>query len=163
MKCCDARRLTALRLGHDATDPTDWESVRRHLSSCPDCQSHYQSLKLALAAIEQSEGPDTYESRDSLWPALAQRLDLPRRRPAAFARQRWMPLLSVAAASLLLAVVWFKPQVPHPSAPHAAPQHRSVSPFAELPSHPQLRPSREAREAEERARRGRQATETPHL
>jgi len=105
MKCREAKAEIALYLGHDQSDRSVWEEVRRHVSTCEGCRSHYHSMKSALSALEASETEATYEVRSSIWPELSKRLDTPQSPPKS-APRRWVPLASVMVACLTFVAVF---------------------------------------------------------
>ena len=119
MNCRDARTEIALSLGHDETDESRWEEVRRHVSTCVPCRVHYRRLKEALSALDHADPPSTYETRDSLWPELASRLDAQPRRASSSGYGNWLPYASFIMACMLFVVVWT--YQPNPPANHSAP------------------------------------------
>lgn len=140
----------ALHLGHDESDPGDWEPVRRHVSACAECRVHYRNLKSSLAVFEQVDSESTYEVQGTLWPEVKSRLrKLPgqRQEPKPLA---WAPWVSFAIACVLFLAVWIVP--PHQSGAVSTESHseRTLgSPFAQLLNQPQSRKERDIQEQSE--------------
>ncbi|SFI07841.1 hypothetical protein [Planctomicrobium piriforme] len=160
MKCREAKREIALHLGHDQCEKFAWEEVRRHVAACADCREQYRQLKTALAVIEKSEAPASYEVRNSLWPELEARLDAPRAKSDLKSSKAWVPLVSVAAACLLFLTVHLTAPAPQGQPLPPAPVNRQM--MSPIPGWPEenSRLSREAREAKERAERARELAPT---
>lgn len=112
MNCREAKTELALLVGNDLPDPADREALKRHVSTCPTCRAQYRQLKQAFSVLEQSEKECTYETRDSLWPAVSARLTKRRSEPQLNLR-KWWPLGSFLAACLLVAF-FLQPIQQHP-------------------------------------------------
>jgi len=111
MTCEQIQNDIALWAGNDAT-PQEAEVVRQHLATCPGCRAHAQRLKTAMAMIGRSSPEPTYDTVDSLWPAIARRLpQRPRKSPEPTWR-KWAPSVAatVVAAGVMLAVVVMPPR-----------------------------------------------------
>ncbi|MCA9025417.1 MAG: zf-HC2 domain-containing protein [Planctomycetaceae bacterium] len=118
MNCKQAQHDIALWVGHDLDDASEKEAVRRHITTCPDCRTHYRQMKSTLSLLERADRPATYVSSDSLWPELATRIShsahrvSPRSNPNRFTG--WAPMIAMTAACcILLLVVNQQPQAPH--------------------------------------------------
>ena len=95
----------ALAAGEDL-DQTTWLQVERHLAECPECREFQKQMTAAMDKLLSVPEPFSEEDESSLWPAVAQRIEV--LRAAGSLRQRavnWMPLVAVTAACLLVAVV----------------------------------------------------------
>ncbi len=108
MKCREAKSNMALYLGHDLPDKSQWEEVRRHVSTCVACRVHYKRLKDSMSTLEKSQAEATYEVRSSIWPELSNRLDDQKSRPK-LSNKTWLPMASVMVAALLFVAVMLQP------------------------------------------------------
>ncbi|AMV19896.1 anti-sigma factor family protein [Planctomyces sp. SH-PL14] len=110
MNCEQIQNDIALWVGNDLP-PDEAESIRRHVAACPECRAQARRVKSALEVVGRSIPEPTYDTADSLWPAISQRLpQRPRKRPDA-AWKRWAPSLvaTVAAAGVMVAVMVIPP------------------------------------------------------
>ena len=106
MTCEQIQNDIALWAGNDLA-PQEAEEVRRHLTRCPACRTQAQKLKATLATISRSTPEPTYDSADSLWPAIARRLPhRPRKKPD-LAWRKWLPSIAatVVAAGVTIALL----------------------------------------------------------
>lgn len=119
MNCRESKVAIALHLGHDDSDPSDWEQARRHASICDDCHQHYKNVKKSMAVLEQADVERTYDVQESLWPEIESRLSgLPGQKRDETGRSR-APFISLTVACLLFLMVWANPpQEPDPNRPH---------------------------------------------
>lgn len=111
MTCEQIQNDIALWAGNDLA-PDEAEQVRQHLTGCPACRARAQKLKSTLAVIGRSTPEPTYDSADSLWPAIARRLPhRPRKKPDV-AWRKWLPSIAatVVAAGVMLTVVLIPPR-----------------------------------------------------
>jgi hypothetical protein len=113
MNCRQAKREIALCVGEDLTDADRREKLRHHLTGCPECRTHYKRLKGMFHVLEQAEGQRTYDSADSLWPALVGRLGQPRSPLQGPRFNGWVPFSVMAAACVLLMIVMEMQPDPH--------------------------------------------------
>lgn len=128
MNCREAQIDIALLVGNDLEDADAREHLRQHMTSCPDCRQHYRNLKSTLPVLGQSEREPTYEVRESLWPAVSQRLQ--RRQQDAGQlnpRKWWLPGIFLAACVML--VVMIQPPLQH----HANQLHQDKGLLPSLP------------------------------
>lgn len=111
MTCEQIQNDIALWVGNDAT-PQEAEQVRQHLATCPECRAQAQRLKTAMAMVGRSTPEPTYDTTDSLWPAIARRLPQRPRKTPETSWRRWLPSVAatVVAAGVMVAVVVFPPQ-----------------------------------------------------
>jgi anti-sigma factor RsiW len=111
MTCEQIQNDIALWVGNDAT-PQEAEQVRQHLATCPDCRAHAQRLKTAMAMVGRSTPEPTYDTTDSLWPAIARRLPQRPRKTADASWRKWLPSVAatVVAAGVMVAVVVLPPK-----------------------------------------------------
>ena len=110
MTCEQIQNDIALWAGNDLA-PQEAEEVRQHLTRCPACRVQAQKLKATLATISRSTPEPTYDSADSLWPAISRRLPhRPRKKPD-LAWRKWLPSIAatVVAAGVMVAVVMVAP------------------------------------------------------
>jgi predicted anti-sigma-YlaC factor YlaD len=105
MNCRQAKLEIALCVGEDLTDADRREQLRRHLTGCPECRTHFKQLKGMFQVLEEAEEQQTYDSADSLWPSLAGRLGQPRPRRQGPRFNGWVPFSVMAAACVLLMIV----------------------------------------------------------
>lgn len=128
MNCRQAKADIALWVGEDLQDAQQKEELRRHLASCPECRAHYKRMKRTFAVLERADRDATYDSSDSLWPHLAQRIS----RHSAGSPGRfngWLPFAAMTAACAILVIVM---DARPPAQVHRAPMARSIG----LPSFP---------------------------
>lgn len=153
MKCGDVKRELALHLGHDSDNPAVLDEVRSHVANCVECRVHYRRLKDSMNALDQSDTPETYEVRGSLWPAVEKRLDEPRvPRNDEPGLRSWFPMISVAAACLLFVIVWAgEPGRPDSVRGPVLDQQMMPMSWGREPGEQGLRKSAEARQADKRA------------
>jgi len=116
MKCREAHSQMALYLGHDLPDRAEWEEVRRHISTCSSCRTHFRKLRSAMNALDQAETESTYEVRNSMWPELRERINSQPRKRSEGVYNKWLPMASVVVACLAFVAVWFQQPIP-PNAP----------------------------------------------
>ncbi len=116
MNCREAKAEIALLVGNDLKDAGARESLRRHVSACPECRGHYQRLKQTFRVLEQADKTETFEVRESLWPALSTRLRH-RQQEQKPSRRQWWPLASFLAACLVVVAIVNTPAPQHPHAP----------------------------------------------
>lgn len=116
MKCREAHSQMALYLGHDLSDRAEWEEVRRHISTCSSCRTHFRKLRSAMNALDQAETESTYEVRSSMWPELRQRINAQPRKRSEGTYNKWLPMASVMVACFAFVAVWFQQPLP-PNAP----------------------------------------------
>jgi hypothetical protein len=106
MNCRQAKADIALWIGEDLPDRSRREELRRHVSACHGCRSHYRRLKGTLQVLEHADREQTYDVSDSVWPELARRIEQQsdsRSRGARF--NGWLPFVAMTAACVALVVV----------------------------------------------------------
>jgi hypothetical protein len=106
MNCRQAKADIALWIGEDLPDRSRREELRRHVSACSGCRTHYKQLKGTLQVLEHADREQTYDVSDSVWPELARRIEQqsqPGSRPARF--NGWLPFVAMTAACVALVVV----------------------------------------------------------
>lgn len=110
MNCEQIQNDIALWVGNDLP-PDEAESIRRHVAACPECRAQARRLKSALEVVGRSIPEPTYDTADSLWPAVAERLPQRPRKRSEPAWKRWAPSLvaTVVAAGVMMAVVVIPP------------------------------------------------------
>lgn len=118
MNCRQAKAEIALWVGQDLPDPSRREHLRRHVAQCPGCRVHFKRLKSTLRLLESTDHEQTYDVGDSLWPALARRIECLENSGAPTSRfNGWLPFVAVTAACALLVVVMEMQPASSPSAP----------------------------------------------
>jgi hypothetical protein len=106
MNCRHARSDLALWVGRDLTDTQRREELRRHVSRCPECRSHYARLKQTLRVLENADETPTYDAAASLWPELSGRIQQRAASRGPTSRfNGWFPFVAMTAACALLVVV----------------------------------------------------------
>lgn len=106
MNCRHARSDLALWVGRDLTDTQRREELRRHVSHCPECRSHFARLKQTLRVLEQADETPTYDAAASLWPELSGRIQHRAASRGPTSRfNGWFPFVAMTAACALLVVV----------------------------------------------------------
>ncbi len=108
MNCRHARSDLALWVGRDLTDTHRREELRRHVSRCPECRTHYSRLKQTLRVLESTDEAPTYDAAESLWPELSSRIQqraATRGRGPTSRFNGWLPFVAMTAACALLVVV----------------------------------------------------------
>lgn len=106
MNCRHARSDLALWVGRDLTDTQRREELRRHVSRCPECRSHYTRLKQTLRVLENADETPTYDAASSLWPELSGRIQQRAASRGPTSRfNGWFPFVAMTAACALLVVV----------------------------------------------------------
>ena len=150
MNCKQAQRDIALWAGHDLDDAAQKEAVRRHVSGCPCCRTHYKQMKHTLNVLERAERPATYVSGDSLWPELAARISHSQQQSARPRNSNrfngWMPFIAMTAACfILLLVVNEQPQPPEGNIPRGmvpapvySPEHATADPYGTAADDPRF-------------------------
>ena len=116
MNCREAKAEIALLVGNDLEDAGARESLRRHVSACPECRGHYQRLKQTFKFLEQADKTETFEVRESMWPALSTRLRH-RQQEQKPSRRQWWPLASFLAACIVVVAIINTPAPEHSHAP----------------------------------------------
>ena len=107
MNCANREEQIALYMGGDLT-PVEAKEVERHLAECPGCQVFASGMRDSLKVLRDAHREGVTEAalaavRTRVWSELA-----PRRRP--LWRSPWV--YGLAAAALLLAMVWMRPAGP---------------------------------------------------
>ncbi len=115
MNCSQARRDIALWVGQDLDDVTRRVELRSHLAECVDCHQHFRRMKRTYQLLERADQEPTFQSGDSLWPAVATRIAQPHRMAPLSRFNGWMPFVAMTAACLTLMLV--VNERPDPQAP----------------------------------------------
>lgn len=151
MNCHDAKLLMALHVGHDDTDVSEWEQVRRHAATCHDCRARYKGLKKAMSVLEEADVESTYEVPESLWPEIESRLDSVQASRNSNRTQPWVPFLSFTVACMLfLMVAAYQPVGPNGHGDHR-PTARGMGPFPAMSpqQHTPVQPEKLARDTDQ--------------
>jgi anti-sigma factor RsiW len=106
-RCFFVRKQLALLVGDDLPDRPK-RAVKAHLDACPTCRRHLAVLKGSRAAMLQGVAEHSAGGA-SLWPAIRSRLEhTSDQRPA---QQSWLPIGSLAVASVALAVMLWEQSI----------------------------------------------------
>lgn len=105
LTCSDARHLIHLSVGDD-TVHSEEESLASHLSSCGDCRTYHDGMSNAMHVLDSVRSGDSGEiPMDSLWPALADRIQVRQAKavPQQEGRRFNVSVAALCACSLALA------------------------------------------------------------
>ena len=141
MNCREARTEIALLVGNDLEDASARELLRQHVSGCPECRQYYRQMKQSFKVLEQADKSETYETRESLWPAVSQRLQ--HRRPEAPSRRQWWPIATFLAACVVVVAIINAPMPQHAPGSHSTYDRGIMPDLFAVPQavHPSVHPA----------------------
>ncbi|MCA9080059.1 MAG: hypothetical protein KDA58_05840, partial [Planctomycetaceae bacterium] len=141
MNCREARTEIALLVGNDLEDASARELLRQHVSGCPECRQYYRQMKQSFKVLEQADKSETYETRESLWPAVSQRLK--HRRPEAPSRRQWWPIATFLAACVVVVAIINAPMPTHNPGTHPTYDRGMMPDLFPVPQavHPSVHPA----------------------
>lgn len=97
-------QLVGLVLEHSASHPSRTReraaSGRQHLGVCPECRAKYEELREVTGFLGESRAAPPV----SAWSRLKGRMDRSRRPGRDWTEPRWLPLVSVHLAVIVIAV-----------------------------------------------------------
>ena len=105
MNCRRAKLEIALWVGDDL-DSRATDGLKRHLTECAPCRTHWQKLKLGLKPLQNSGSSVMFSIDDSLWPSLLTQLPDRPAEPQPTEFNGWLPAVAVCAACLAIVAFW---------------------------------------------------------